>query len=273
MPSRDNPRQRELVQFARRFHELMLAWEAANPHKNFKIDSKVSRILALVPEYDSGRVRKPNTSRGPAQAPTIFTASELADRLGVPLCALFESKDHIVFSDAQNEQIIRELRKLLSIFSRASASLASDFDKVVPFETVQKPAFDFAAGRNGIEGDFAAEPHDVFRGIRGISSERLVVITVNGDSMIPLLLPGDRVLIDTSLTRPRNGDVVAVFSVSHGRVIGYWHLSEKQCFLRKENRDHSKIALGDPQEWSVLGTITSYVDAPIRPRDRLPRSP
>jgi len=251
----------------------MLAWETANPYKTFKVDSKVSRILALVPEYDSGRVRKPTTSRGPAQKPTIFTARELADRLGVPLCALFDSKDHVAFGDAQIEQIRRDLRKLILIFSRSAASLASDFDKVVPFETVEKPAYDFAAGRSGIEGDFAAEPHGVFRDIREISSERLGVITVDGDSMSPLLLPGDRVLIDTSLTRPRNGDVVAVFSASHGRVIGYWQVSEKQCFLRKENRDHLRIALGDPQEWSVLGTITSFVDAPLRPEDRLQRSP
>jgi phage repressor protein C with HTH and peptisase S24 domain len=272
MPPRDKPRPRpELVRFARRVLELKRAWEAANPHNTFKVGSTLSRILALVPEYDSGRIRKRETSRGPAKAPTIFTAHGLANRLGVPICALFESKDHRVFSDAQIEQIREDLGRLLSTFS-SPTSFANDFENVEPFETVQKPAYDFAAGRSGIEGDFAAEPHDVFRGIHGISSDRFGIITVNGDSMSPLLLPGDRVLIDTSLTHPRNGVVVAVFSASHGRVIGYWQMSGKQCFLRKENHDYSRIALGDPQEWRVLGTITSYIHAPLSPEDRLLRS-
>jgi hypothetical protein len=248
----------------------MCAWEAANPYKTFKKDGTLSRILALVPEYDSGRIRKTDTSRGEAIAPTIFTVRELADRLGVPLCALFEWKDHRVFSEAQLEQIAQNLDSLQSIFSRREPPIGSDFDEIVPFRTTAKGDHQFAAGRTGIEEDFAPEQHDVFRDIRGITSDRLQVIRVVGDSMSPLLLSGDRVLIDRSLISPREGDVVAVFSTSFGRVIGYWHRSDEQCSLKKENAD--PIPLGSREDWTVLGTITSFVDAPLRPKDRLARS-
>src|SRR5205085_898238 len=168
MPRSTKEQRARLLELARRFHELMQQWEAAHPYDTFKIDPKLSRILALVPEYDSGRVRK--------AAP-------------------------------------------------------------VPCETVQKQAYDCAAGADGIDGDFAPEPHEVFRGIHGIGGERLQVVRVTSDSMSPLLLTGDRVLIDTSRTRPREGDVVGVVSERHGRLIGYWHVEQKRCFLKKENRD------------------------------------
>lgn len=271
MPRVTKEQRAQLLQFARHFHELMRQWEAAHPYDTFKVGPKLSRILALVPEYDSGRARKAAPVRGPAQAPTIFTILELAERLGAPLCALFPATDHIAFTQSQLDRIASQLRGALSVLARPAAQGANDVDDGVPFETVQKQAYDFAAGPSGIDGDFAPEPHDVFRGIGGIESERLQVLRVTSDSMSPLLLTGDRVLIDTSRTRPREGDVVGVVSERHGRMVGYWHVAQKRCFLKKENRDHRTIALGAPQEWRVVGTITSFVDALLRPQDRLLR--
>src|SRR5436305_14304847 len=119
MSGRDREQHVQLLQFARRVYELMRSWEAEHPLDTFKVDPKLSRILALVPEYDSGRLRKAAPARGAAKAPTIFTAHELAERLGAPLCALFPAKkDHAVFSDAQLEQVARALRAVLSIVSR-----------------------------------------------------------------------------------------------------------------------------------------------------------
>lgn len=77
-------------------------------------------------------------------------------------------------------------------------------------------------------------------------------------------------LIDTSRTRPKENDVVGVVSERHGRLVGYWHLAEKQSFLRKENRDYRTIDLGS-DDWRVVGTITGFVDAPLRPQDQLQR--
>ena len=271
MPRVTKEQRAQLLEFARRFHELMRQWEAAHPQKAFKVDPKLSRILALVPEYDSGRVRKRAPVRGPAQAPTIFTILELAARLGAPVCALFPAADHVAFGHAQVALMARLLRSALSILSGPEGPSANDFDDAVPFETVQKPAYDFAAGVDGIDGDFAPEPHDVFRGIRGIEGQRLQVVRITSDSMSPLLLTGDRVLIDTSRTRPRESDVVGVVSERHGRMVGYWHVAEKQCFLKKENRDYRTIALGSADGWRVVGTITGFVDALLRPQQRLQR--
>jgi len=271
MPRVTKEQRARLLEFARRFHELMRQWEAAHPHDRFKVDPKLSRILALVSEYDSGRVRKAKPVRGPAQAPTIFTILALAERLGVPLCALFPADDHVAFSRAQLDLLARLLRGALSIVSPSAARRANDFEDPTPFETVQKQAYDFAAGLAGIEGDFAPEPHDVYRGIRGIEGERLQVLRITSESMSPLLLTGDRVLIDTSRTRPRNGDVVGVVSEQHGRVVGYWQATQRRYFLRKENRDSGTIELGAAEKWTVVGTITSFVDAPLRPQERLLR--
>jgi hypothetical protein len=270
MPRVTKEQRAQLLEFAQRFHELMRQWEAAHPYDTFKVDPKLSRILALVPEYDSGRVRKKAPVRGPAQAPTIFTILELAERLGVPICALFPAADHVAFGHPQIDLVARMLRSALSIIAPPAATRVSDFADAVPFETLQKPAYDFAAGVDGIDGDFAPEPHDVFRGISGIETQRLQVVRVTSDSMSPLLLTGDRVLIDTSRTRPRESDVVGVVSERHGRLVGYWHVAEKQCFLRKENRDYRTVVLGTG-DWRVVGTITGFVDAPLRPQERLQR--
>jgi phage repressor protein C with HTH and peptisase S24 domain len=270
MPSGDEHRD-DLLRFARRVYQLILSWQAAKPHDTFKIDPKLSRLLALVPEYDSGRVRKAATARGAAKAPSIFTAQELADRLGAPICALFPSKDHRTFSDAQTEQIVAWLRKLASFISGATALPVDDFDDAVPFETLEKDVWDFAAGRDRIDDDFTPEPHKVFRGIAGIDSDRRQVIRVTSDSMSPLLLVGDRVLIDRAHKIPHEGEVVGVVSEEHGRIIGYWHVEERRCFLKKENRDHRTIDLGNPESWRVVGTVISFVDAPLRPNDRLRR--
>jgi hypothetical protein len=269
MPRVTKEQRAQLAEFARRFHDLMRQWEAAHPYDTFKLDPKLSRILALVPEYDSGRIRKAAPVRGTAQAPTIYTILELAARLGVPVCALFPAADHVAFGHDQLALMARLLRGAMSIIS-PNSTRASDFEDAVPFETVQKPAYDFAAGLAGIDGDFAPEPHDVFRGISGIEGQRLQVIRVTSDSMSPLLLKGDRVLIDTSRTRPKENDVVGVVSERHGRLVGYWHVAEKQFFLRKENRDYRTVALGN-DDWRVVGTITAFVDAPLRPQDRLLR--
>jgi hypothetical protein len=270
MPRVTKEQRAQLLELARRFHELMRQWEAAHPYDTFKVGPTLSRILALVPEYDSGRVRKRAPVRGPAQAPTIFTILEMAERLGVPICALFPAADHVAFGHPQIDLLARLLRSAFSIVSASAALRASDFEDAVPFETVQKPAYDFAAGASGIDGDFAPEPHDVFRGISRIEGQRLQVVRVTSDSMSPLLLTGDRVLIDTSRVRPRQNDVVGVVSEHHGRLVGYWHVAEKQYFLRKENRDYRTIALGTG-DWRVVGTITGFVDAPLRPQERLQR--
>jgi len=202
MPRVTKEQRARLLEFARRFHELMRQWEAAHPHDRFKVDPKLSRILALVSEYDSGRVRKTRPVRGPAHAPTIFTILALAERLGVPLCALFPADDHVAFSRAQLNLLARLLGGALSIVSPSAA------------RRVQKQAYDFAAGLAGIEGDFAPEP---------------------------------------------------------GRVVGYWQATQRRYFLRKENRDSGTIELGAAEEWTVVGTITRFVDAPLRPQERLLR--
>ncbi len=75
---------------------------------------------------------------------------------------------------------------------------------------------------------------------------------------------GDRVLIDIQLRTPRNGEVVAVDRGHLGRTIGYWRREGRRWYLDKEN--DAIIDLGSPDDFTVLGTITKIVDAPLRRR-------
>ncbi|MDQ3280996.1 MAG: S24 family peptidase [Acidobacteriota bacterium] len=93
------------------------------------------------------------------------------------------------------------------------------------------------------------------------------MIRVIGDSMSDLLLDGYKVLVDTRLQRPKDGDVVAVYIREEGGMIGYWREESKgRVFLDKHNKDFPPVRLGHHSEWFLMGTITKIVEAPLARR-------
>lgn len=133
---------------------------------------------------------------------------------------------------------------------------------VVP-ETAQ-----LAAGPRGILSDSPLSTAQVIHSIRDVRNALLQVVRVIGDSMADVLQHGYKVLVDTTLTTPANGDIVAVYVKDEGGMIGYWNKQGDQFSLLKENPDYSRVDLGEPSEWLLWGTVTTIVEAPLERRPR-----
>lgn len=145
-----------------------------------------------------------------------------------------------------------------------------DYDYPRPLHAWVVPeAAPVAAGPHGIESDSPLSTAQVIHSIRDVRNALLQVVRVIGDSMSDVLRDGYKVLVDTTLTSPANGDIVAVYVKDEGGMIGYWNKQGDAYSLLKENPDYSRVDLGDPTEWLLWGTVTTIVEAPLRkPRRR-----
>jgi SOS-response transcriptional repressor LexA len=234
-----------------------------------KVTAPLSRILEHAPEYRALRGRSQKSTGRTAKEPAFFTIVDAAGELNVPLCALVPSIEHQPLTDPQ--------RKVLTLFARWSlanfaaraderAVYTSDFEDFEAFVTIRKQSHVLAASPIGTDLQFEPEDADVLESLRGIRSERLQVIRVRGKSMAGRINDGDRVLIDLHLRTPHNGEIIAVDRGHLGRTIGYWRREGKRCYLDKQNE--ATIDLGFPDDFTILGTITRIVDAPLHPRIR-----
>ena len=249
----------------------MLEHEMANTTR-VKVSSALSRILKHDEGWRALRVRKKEakpSSERLAKEPSFFTFVEAANDLNVPICAFVPTMDHQPLTEPQ--------RKVLTLFARWSlanftprdeerAAYTSDFEDFEAYVTIRKQAHTLAAGPVGTDAQFEAEDAEVLEAIKGIRDDRLQVIRIRGNSMADRLHDGDRVLIDVQLRTPRNGDMIAVDREHLGRLIGYWRRDGKRSFLDKH--DGTTIDLGSPNDFTILGTITRIVDAPIGRRER-----
>ena len=128
-----------------------------------------------------------------------------------------------------------------------------DYDYPRPLHAWVVPeAAPVAAGPHGIESDSPLSTAQVIHSIRDVRNALLQVVRVIGDSMSDVLRDGYKVLVDTTLTAPGNGDIVAVYVKDEGGMIGYWNKQGDSYSLLKENPDYSRVDLGDPTEW-LLG--------------------
>jgi hypothetical protein len=258
----------EIRDLASVFYRLMREHEIAHTTR-LKVSPALSRILKHAPEWQALRRRgeKPETRK--AKEPSFFTFVDAARELNVPLCALMPTLEHQPLTEPQRTVLTLFARWTLANFARSDderATYTSDFEDFEAFVTIRKQAHTLAASPVGTDTQFEPDDAEVLAAIRGIGTERLQVIRVRGESMADLLHHGDRVLLDVELRNPRNGDMVAVDRGHLGRLIGYWSRDGNRPTLVKY--DGTTIDLGMPDDYTILGTITSIVHAPLRHRDR-----
>jgi transcriptional regulator with XRE-family HTH domain len=147
--------------------------------------------------------------------------------------------------------------------------ISHDYDYPRPLHAWIVPeAAQLAAGPRGIESDSPLSTAQVIHSIRDVRNALLQVVRVIGDSMADVLRDGYKVLVDTTLTTPANGDIVAVYVKDEGGMIGYWNKQGDSYSLTKENPDYSRVDLGDPTEWLLWGTVTTIVEAPLERKPR-----
>lgn len=258
----------QLRELATVFFRLMREFEMATT-KRLKVSGPLSRLLDHSPEYRAVRGRSEKSGKRVAKEPGFFTLVDAVKEMNVPICALVPSIEHQALTEPQRKVLTLYARWSLANFAARAderAANTSDFEDFEAYVTIRKQSDVLAASPVGTDSQFEPEDADVLESIRGISSERLQVVRVRGNSMADRLHDGDRVLIDVHLRTPRNGEAIAVDRGHLGRTIGYWRREGKRCYLDKENA--ATIDLGSPDDFTILGTITRIVDAPFLPRER-----
>jgi len=240
----------------------------ARHRRRFPIDSTLSLIL---------------NPEGPRrQNPGVFTVREIATRLETTVGDLLEES---ILGEADLQTLRGFVDFLIDRFdlvgARAAATRETGTFAVVESEFVER---DYAyprphhvrivrhakaAAGGGIESDSDAETTEVLHSIREVYNGELRVIRVIGDSMTPILRNGDKVVIDTRLINPRDGDLVAVYHHIDGGILGYWcRDKDGKVRLDKANDSFPSISLDSTGGWTLWGTATRIVDTPIAPRPR-----
>jgi phage repressor protein C with HTH and peptisase S24 domain len=263
-------RSEQVRELASVLFRLMREHETAT-HKRLKVSPSLSRILGHAPEWRALRLRgepKDDEARL-AKEPSFFAIADAAKELNVPICALVPTLEHQPLTPAQQRLLTLAARWTLANFAPRHEERSihtSDFDDFEAYVTFQKLEYDSAAGVVGVDDQLTPELIDVLDSIPAIRSERMQVTTVRGNSMADRLRGGDRILVDTYLRQPRNGEMIVVDRGHLGRTIGYWRRDGKRSFLDKENE--TPIDLGAPDDFSILGTVVAIVWAPIARRAR-----
>lgn len=263
-------RSEELREVARTLFHLVREHEIEQ-HTRLKVDSSLSRILRLVPEWRALRRREAENDDEVrvAKDPSFFTFVDAAKELGVPICAFVPTVEHQPLTEAQRRLLTLAARWMLANFAARPEeryAYTSDFDDFEEYVTFEKLEYRSAAGRVGTDEQLPPEAVEVDSSISGIRSDRFQVTTVRGDSMADRLRHGDRILVDVYRRTPRNGDMIVVDRGHLGRTIGYWRREGKRSLLDKENEP--TIDLGISSDYTILGTVTAIVWSPIQRRGR-----
>jgi Peptidase S24-like len=241
--------------------------------RTVKIDSEISKILA-------------NEDAEPGdesiQNPGVFTLREIAGRLGTTVGDLL---GEVALGDDDRKRIEMLVGFLVERFRLFSDPHAVE-ERPIPTDEAGFVEREYGyprkhhawllrtatyaarvAGRESEESE--VELTEVLHSVRDVENKRMQVIRVIGNSMANAFEHDDKVLVDTYLRSPRNGDVVAVYIHNEGGVLGYWRAERGEFWLDKENEVVSSIRLGGPGEWTLWGTVTRIVDKPVLARRRL----
>ncbi|HEX8152358.1 MAG TPA: S24 family peptidase [Thermoanaerobaculia bacterium] len=280
MPQRADP-DRRIVALAKAIGARKQAFRETYRGETFKIDDTTSRILENDPDYQPARRRSESKQRGPVKNPGIFTVKDIANRLHTTVGFLLAERGYDVSIDDRRRMrdfviYLTERFHLLDVELARGRDDEAEYVFEIPEASFReldhdypRPLHAFAVSQS--DATASAEPLELMithalHAIREVREGALQVVRVRGDSMAGYLRDGTRILIDTRLRRPRNGDVVAVYIKSEGGVLGYWRAEREQYFLDKHNDEHSSIRLGHQTGWVLWGTATKIVEAPIERR-------
>ena len=130
-------------------------------------------------------------------------------------------------------------------------------------DQVLAPMFDVKASAGGgamVEGEGVEDYftfHKSFLSRQlGVSGERLVFVTVDGDSMEPTLFDGDQVLVDMTQQSVRNG-AIYLLNTERGLVTKRLQQQQQQLLVSSDNHDYDswQLDLSNVQENPVLGRV------------------
>lgn len=210
----------QLRELATVFFRLMREFEMATT-KRLKVSGPLSRLLDHSPEYRAFRGRSQKSDKRVAKEPGFFTLVDAVNEMNVPICALVPSMEHQALTEPQRKVLTLYARWSLANFASSTderAAYTSDFEDFEAYVTIRKQSDALAASPVDIDSQFEPEDADVLKSIRGISSERLQVTTVRGNSMADRLHDGDRVLIDVHRrTRATGRPSLSIAVTSAGR--------------------------------------------------------
>ena len=277
---------RDIATLAKRVHERWLAWRRRHVGMSIPVDDTLSRLFEHVPEYRPIRERSPDRKERAAKIPGVFKLQQVADMLDTTVGDLlgepgYESPRDLV-TTAQRRTLREAMFILRDLFDLDDESLdvieepqkyrfpvsASDFierdhDYPRTLHAWIVPELSASAGKSGSEPELTLASAQILHSVREVWDSRLQVVRVIGESMAPELRHGWKVLVDTELTRPTPDALVAIYLKDEGGILGRWYLEDGRPMLRKTNSDFAPIALGPPNEWTLWGTVTKVVEAPV----------
>lgn len=82
------------------------------------------------------------------------------------------------------------------------------------------------------------------------------LITASGDSMSPIIQPGDRVFVEQSTFQPKNGDIVAVF-LNGEYLIKIFYYKNFTLYLKSFNENYETITIREDDSFQLLGLVVS----------------
>jgi SOS-response transcriptional repressor LexA len=284
---------RDIQALAKRVFDRLAAYRRRHPGQSVPVSDTLSRILEHTPLYLPPRQRVADKQRPLLQNPGIFTVQKdvaeplettVGDLLGEP--GYEAARDLVSTADRRKlRQVVQLLRELFDLDDESldlPEEIGSRYRFVVaPEEFIERdhdyprtlhawvvPTVAELGAGPAVEPDFSFTTTQVLHSVREVWDARLQVVRVLGDSMIPELHDGWKVLVDTEATTPVEGALVAVYIKYEGGVLGRWHSTDGEVLLRKTNPRFPPVRLADPGEWKLWGTVTRIVEAPVELRRR-----
>lgn len=285
---------RDISTLAKRVHERWLAYRRRHAGMSIPVNDTLSRLFEHVPEYTPHRERSPERQDRSAKSPGVFKLQQVADALETTVGDLlgepgYQSPRELL-SVAQRRTLRDATLILRELFDLDDESLDTPDSPpqhrqfafaVGPGEFIERdhdyprtlhawvvPELTASAGSSGREPELTLDAAQVLHSVREVWDSRLQVIRVIGESMAPELRHGWKVLVDTDLTRPTDDALVAVYLRDEGGVLGRWHIEGGAPLLRKSNPSYEAISLAGRDDWTLWGTVTRIVEAPVELKRR-----
>ena len=279
---------RDIRGLAQRVHERWMAYRRRHAGMSVPVDDTLSRLFEHVPDYRPLRDRSPVRHGRAAKSPGVFKLQKVAaalettvgDLLGEPgyaaprdllttaqrrtlrdavvlLRDLFDLDDESL--DVPEEPAPRQFRFAVT----AGEFIERDHDYPRTLHAWVVSDLPASAGTSGAEPDLTIASTRILHSVREVWDERFQVVRVIGDSMAPELQDGWKVLVDTEMTRPAEDALVAVYIPYEGGLLGRWHVEGGIPRLVKSNADYAPVVLGASNDWTMWGTVTRVVEAPV----------